>query len=134
VRIKISTVFVDDQSAARSFYTEVLGFQVHTDADYGPGARWLTVVSTEEPNGTELLLAPAEAAARDHQKAIRDAGKPATSFSTDDIQREYERMVAAGVTFVMPPTTMGYGGIDAVFDDTCGNLINLHQDGPDQAS
>jgi catechol 2,3-dioxygenase-like lactoylglutathione lyase family enzyme len=128
VRIKLAGIFVDDQDAARRFYTEVLGFHLHTDAEYGPGARWLTVVSPEEPNGTELLLSLADGAARDFQQASRAAGKPAISLTTDDIERDHKRLAAAGVTFVMQPTAMGYGGTDALFDDGCGNLINLHMD------
>jgi catechol 2,3-dioxygenase-like lactoylglutathione lyase family enzyme len=128
MRIKLAGVFVDDQDKARGFYTKVLGFQVKTDVPYNETARWLTVVSPEDPDGTELLLRVPSDAARDFQKRQRDIGAPATSFSTDDIQRDYEELEAKGVTFVMEPTKMSYGGIDAVFDDTCGNLINLHQD------
>ncbi len=128
MRIKLAGVFVDDQDKAREYYTNVLGFQVKTDAPYDDTSRWLTVVSPEDPNGTELLLGVPSEAARDFQKKQRDIGAPATSFSTDDIQRDYEQLKAKGVNFVMEPTKMSYGGTDAVFEDTCGNLINLHQD------
>jgi predicted enzyme related to lactoylglutathione lyase len=127
MRIKLAGIFVDDQETAKRFYTEVLGFQIETDAAYGPGARWLTVVSPEEPDATELLLGAADDIARQFQKATREAGRPAISLTTDDIARDHQRLVAAGVIFTMPPTRMPYGGTDAVFDDTCGNLINLHQ-------
>ena len=128
MRIKLAEIFVDDQDAARRFYTEVLGFQLKTDAEYGPGARWLTVVSPDEPDGTQLLLGAADDVARQFRQATREAGRPATSLTTDDIERDHLRLVTAGVTFTMAPTKMPYGGTDAVFDDTCGNLINLHQD------
>jgi predicted enzyme related to lactoylglutathione lyase len=128
MRIKLAGIFVDDQDRARTFYTEVLGLEIKTDADYGPDARWLTVVSPEDPDGTELLLNAPDEAARAFQAANRQAGRPATSLSTDDCRRDYRRLVERGVRFVMEPTTMSYGGTDALFDDTCGNLINLHQD------
>jgi catechol 2,3-dioxygenase-like lactoylglutathione lyase family enzyme len=126
--IKLAGVFVDDQEKAKSFYTNVLGFQVKTDAAYGPGERWLSLVSPEEPDGAALLLGLAEGAAAQLQAAQREAGTPAISFTTDDLRREYEALVAKGVKFTLEPTKMSYGGTDAVFDDGCGNLINLHQD------
>ena len=128
MRIKLAGIFVDDQAAARRFYTEILGLQVKTDAEYGPGARWLTVVSPDEPDGTELMLGAADEVGSQFQRATRAAGRPAISLSTDDIQRDYARLAAAGVEFTMEPTRMPYGGTDALFDDTCGNLINLHQE------
>jgi catechol 2,3-dioxygenase-like lactoylglutathione lyase family enzyme len=128
MRIKLAGVFVDDQDRALAFYTNVLGFQKKDDAPYSETARWLTVVAPEDPDGTELLLGVPTDAARDFQKAQREIGAPATSFSTDDIDRDYQALRAKGVSFVMEPTKMDYGGTDAVFDDTCGNLINLHQD------
>lgn len=126
--IKLAGIFVEDQDAARKFYTNVLGFQVKTDAAYGPGQRWLTVVSPEDPDGTQLLLSPGDEAATALQRAQRAAGKPAVSLTTDDCRREHRELVAKGVTFTLEPTKMEYGGTDAVFDDGCGNLINLHQD------
>jgi catechol 2,3-dioxygenase-like lactoylglutathione lyase family enzyme len=128
MRIQLAEIFVDDQAKARSFYTEVLGFRVLTDAPYGETGQWLTVVSPEQPEGPELLLSPSNEAAKAFESSFRDVGKPAISFSTDDCQRDFQRLVAKGVTFVTEPTKMEYGGIDAVFEDGFGNLINLHQD------
>ncbi|HEX2275028.1 MAG TPA: VOC family protein [Acidimicrobiales bacterium] len=128
MRIKLAAVFVDDQDKARRIYTEALGFQVKTDVDLGEGGRWLTVVSPEDPDGTELLLEPPDDAAASFQEHLRTAGKPATSFTTDDCRRTYEELSASGVRFVTEPTKMPYGGTDAVFEDGCGNLINVHQD------
>ena len=128
MRISLIGLFVDDQEKARKFYTDAVGLQVHTDAEYGPGERWLTVVSAEDPDGVQVTLHTSDDAARAFQQAARAAGRPSISLSTDDCQREYERMRANGVEFTLPPTRMDYGGMDAVFDDTCGNLINLHQD------
>lgn len=128
MRISMASVFVNDQSRAKAFYTEQLGFQPHTDAEYGPGARWLSVVSTEAPEGPHLLLGYADDAALAFQQAQFAAAKPAIAFTTDDVQREYERLAARGVVFTMTPTKMPYGGTDALLDDTCGNLICLHQD------
>jgi catechol 2,3-dioxygenase-like lactoylglutathione lyase family enzyme len=128
LRVKLAELFVDDQDKARAFYTEKLGFEVRMDAAYGPDARWLTVVSPDDPAGVELLLTKADDAARDFQRHMHSKGSPATSLSTDDLQKSYDSLASRGVTFTMPPTAMGYGGTDAVFDDGCGNLINLHQD------
>lgn len=130
MRIKLHSIFVADQDKAKTFYTEVLSFELKQDAAYGPDTRWLTVVSPEDPNGIELLLAPTkgDAAAEAFQKAQYAAEKPASSFTTDDIQKEYERLQAQGVVFRMEPKQMPYGGTDAVFEDGCGNLLNLHQD------
>ncbi len=127
MKIKLSSVFVDDQAKALRFYTEVLGFVTKTDAPAGKH-RWLTVVSPEEPDGTELLLEPNDnPAAKTFQEAVFTQGIPATSFSVDDIQREYERLKDLGVVFTMDPTKSEWG-TDAILDDTCGNLIGLHQD------
>ena len=128
MRISLIGLFVDDQAKARTFYTDAVGLRVHTDAEYGPGERWLTVVSPEDPDGVQITLHISDDAAKAFQQAARAAGRPSISLSTDDCQREYERMRANGVEFTLPPTRMDYGGMDAVFDDTCGNLINLHQD------
>jgi Glyoxalase/Bleomycin resistance protein/Dioxygenase superfamily len=106
----------------------VLGFQVKTNAAYGPDERWLSVVAPEEPDGVELVLHLADEPARAFQQASRQAGRPVLSLRTDDCAAEAERLKAKGVVFVKDPSRMAYGGIDAVFDDTCGNLLNLHQD------
>ena len=128
MRIGLIGIFVDDQDRAEKFYTEVLGFQVKTSAAYGPGERWLTVASPEEPDGVQLSLHLTDAAARAFRQASREQGRPVFSLDTDDCERDAERLKARGVVFVKEPGRMDYGGMDAVFDDTCGNLINLHQD------
>jgi predicted enzyme related to lactoylglutathione lyase len=128
VRIRLTSIFVDDQEQAEQFYTQVLGLQVHTSAAYGPDERWLTVVSPEEPDGVQLVLHLADAPARAFQAASRQAGRPVLSLTTDDCASEAERLKAKGVVFVKEPSQMAYGGVDAVFDDSCGNLLNLHQD------
>jgi catechol 2,3-dioxygenase-like lactoylglutathione lyase family enzyme len=128
MRIGLTGIFVDDQDKAEKFYTEALGLQVKTNAPYGPTERWLSVVSPEEPDGVELVLHLADEAARAFQRASREAGRPVISLRTDDCERDAERLKANGVVFVREPARMDYGGMDAVFDDTCGNLVNLHQD------
>jgi catechol 2,3-dioxygenase-like lactoylglutathione lyase family enzyme len=128
MRIGLTGIFVDDQDKAERFYTQVLGFQVKTNAAYGPDERWLSVVAPEEPDGVELVLHLADEPARAFQQASRQAGRPVLSLRTDDCQGEAERLKAKGVAFVKEPGRMDYGGMDAVFDDTCGNLVNLHQD------
>jgi catechol 2,3-dioxygenase-like lactoylglutathione lyase family enzyme len=128
MRIGLTSIFVDDQDQAERFYTEVLGLKVKTSAPYGPEERWLTVVSHEEPDGVELVLHLADEPARAVQAASRQAGRPVLSLRTDDCQGEAERLKAKGVVFVREPARMDYGGLDAVFADTCGNLLNLHQD------
>jgi catechol 2,3-dioxygenase-like lactoylglutathione lyase family enzyme len=128
MRIGLTSIFVDDQDQAERFYTEVLGLKVKTSAPYGPEERWLTVVSHEEPDGVELVLHLADEPARAFQAASRQAGRPVLSLRTDDCQGEAERLKAKGVVFVREPARMDYGGLDAVFADTCGNLLNLHQD------
>jgi catechol 2,3-dioxygenase-like lactoylglutathione lyase family enzyme len=128
MRIGVAELHVDDQDKARAFYTDVLGLQVKTDAPYGDGARWLTLVSPEEPDGTQLLLAPRPPAAEGLAQERRSSGTPAASFNTEDCQRTYEELRARGVEFLGEPQQMPYGGIDVVFDDGCGNLINLHQE------
>jgi catechol 2,3-dioxygenase-like lactoylglutathione lyase family enzyme len=130
MKIGLVDVFVDDQDRARDFYTEVLGLRLKGDAAYGADGRWLTVVSPEDPDGTELLLAPLNDAARALQATRREAGTPAVSLTTDDCRRSYAELRDRGVVFVSEPEAMGYGGIDAVFEDGCGNLLNLHQDVP----
>jgi catechol 2,3-dioxygenase-like lactoylglutathione lyase family enzyme len=126
VRIALTSVMVDDQAKAHRFYTEVLGFVTKHDVPMGE-ARWLTVVSPEAPDGVELLLEPmGHPAARPFQKALYESGIPATSFASADIHAEYERLRERGVVFRSPPTQTGPVTV-AVFDDTCGNLIQLHQ-------
>ena len=126
MRIKLASVLVDDQDKALRFYTGALGFVKKTDLPLGD-ARWLTVVSPEGPDDLELLLEPnGHPAAKAYQEAIHAAGIPSTVFFVEDAQREYERLNALGVVFSMAPTTTEWGTM-AVFDDTCGNLIQLHQ-------
>jgi catechol 2,3-dioxygenase-like lactoylglutathione lyase family enzyme len=128
MRIGLTSIFVDDQDQAEQFYTQVLGFQVKTSAPYGPEERWLSVVSAEEPDGVELVLHLADEPARAFQAASRQVGRPVLSLRSDDCAAEAERLKAKGVVFVEEPRRRDYGGIDAVFADTCGNLLNLHQD------
>ncbi len=124
MRITVTSVFVDDQDKALTFYTDTLGFLKKTDVPAG-AARWLTVVSPEAPDGVELLLEPNQhPAAQAYQQALVADGIPATSFSVDDVQAEYDRLTGLGVTFTQPPTNMG-PVTTAVLDDTCGNLIQL---------
>ena len=126
MKIKVTSVMVDDQDKALKFYTEKLGFIKKKDIPLGEH-KWLTVVSGEEPDGVELLLEPMGfAPAKVFQKALKDAGIPLTMFNVNDIQREYERLEKAGVEFSMKPTQMGPATI-AVLDDTCGNNIQLVQ-------
>lgn len=128
MRIALSSVSIDDYDKALNFYTNVLGFVKKHDIPLGPGARWLTVVSPEEPNGTELLLEPN--ASYPAMKALKEAlvkdGIPFTAFQVDDVQREYERLKNLGVEFTMAPTNMGTATV-AVLNDTCGNLIQIYQ-------
>ena len=126
MKINLASVFVDDQDKALKFYTEVLGFVKKQDIPVG-AFKWLTVVSLEEPDGTQLLLEPNEnPAAMAFQEALFEQGIPLTSFAVEDIQNEYERMKKLGVRFTTEPTTMGPVTV-AVFDDTCGNLIQMVQ-------
>jgi catechol 2,3-dioxygenase-like lactoylglutathione lyase family enzyme len=126
MRINLSSVYVDDQDKALAFYTEVLGFRKKTEVPLGE-YRWLTVVSPEDPDGTELVLEPdAHPAAKTFKKALFEDGIPLTSFAVDDVRAEYERLRALGVRFHREPTEMGPVTI-AVFDDTCGNLIQIAQ-------
>jgi catechol 2,3-dioxygenase-like lactoylglutathione lyase family enzyme len=124
MKIKLNSVFVDNQEKALKFYTEVLGFVKKAEI---AAIKWLTVVSPDEPNGTELLLEPNDnPAARTFQKAVFEQGIPFTAFAVEDIEKEYERMARLGVVFKMKPIKAGEVTI-AVFDDTCGNLIQLYQ-------
>ena len=126
MKIKVTSVYVDDQNKALRFYTEVLGFAKKADFSQGP-FRWLTVASPEEPDGTELQLALNDnAAAKAYQQAIFQENKPAAMFFTDDVKRDHERIKARGAEFTMPPTDVHFATI-AMLNDTCGNLIQLTQ-------
>ncbi|HTW62436.1 MAG TPA: VOC family protein [Terracidiphilus sp.] len=126
MKIKLTSVFVEDQEKALHFYTEVLGFQ--KKADFSQGTyRWLTVASPEEPEGTELQLAlNSNPAAKAYQQALFAQSQPAAMFFTDDVQADYERMKAHGAEFTMPPMDVTASKI-AMVNDTCGNLIQLTQ-------
>ncbi|MFB5651017.1 VOC family protein [Leptospira wolffii] len=126
MRIRITNVLVEDQDKALRFYTEVLGFVKKTEIPLGEH-KWLTVVSPEEQDGVELLLEPMGfAPARVFQKALFESGIPYTSFNVENVDREYEKLSKLGVQFSMQPTQMGPAKI-AVFDDTCGNNIQIAQ-------
>src|SRR5512137_2488631 len=121
MRIKLTSVYVDDQAKALRFYTEVLGFTKKADVSQGP-YRWLTVASPEEPDGAEVQLAPNDnPAARTYQQALFQQGQPAAMFFTDDVKADYERIKARGGDFAMPPTKVT-GSTIAQVKDTCGNL------------
>ena len=128
MKIKLTSVSIDDYDKALKFYTEMMGFVKKQDIPLGDGARWITVVSPEEPNGTELLLEPN--ADYPAMKALKESlvrdGMPFTAFLVDDVQQEYERMKELGVEFTMEPTNMGMTSA-AVLNDTCGNLIQIYQ-------
>src|SRR6185437_10541786 len=122
MKIKLTSVYVDDQDKALHFYTEVLGFAKKADFSQG-GYRWLTVASPEEPEGTELQLALNDnAAAKTYQQALFQQDQPAAMFFTDDVQADYERMKALGAEFTMPPKDVT-GSKIAMLKDTCGNVI-----------
>jgi catechol 2,3-dioxygenase-like lactoylglutathione lyase family enzyme len=128
MKIKLTSVPIDDYDKALQFYTEVMGFQKKRDIPLGDGARWITVVSSEDPDGTELLLEPNSeypAMKALKESLVRD-GIPFTAFEVRDIQAEYERMKDLGVEFTMEPTNMGMTSA-AVLNDTCGNLIQIYQ-------
>jgi predicted enzyme related to lactoylglutathione lyase len=126
MKIKLTSVYVDDQDKALRFYTEVLGFEKKADFSSGP-FRWLTVGSPEEPNGTQLQLAlNNNPAAKAYQQALFQQSQPAAMFYTDDVQADYERMKAHGAEFTMPPTDVTASTI-AMLNDTCGNLIQVTQ-------
>ncbi len=126
MKIKLTSVYVEDQDKALRFYTEVLGFA--KKADFSQGAfRWLTVASPEEPDGTQLQLAlNSNPAAKAYQEAMFQQGQPAAMFYTDDVKGDYERIKARGAEFTMPPTDVTASTI-AMLKDTCGNLIQLVQ-------
>ncbi|WFR72044.1 VOC family protein [Prescottella defluvii] len=124
MRINLTSVHVDDQDKALTFYTDVLGFVKKTEVPLGQH-KWLTVVSPENPDGTELVLEPDEhPAAQAYKKGLVADGIPCTSFAVDDVHAEYERLKALGVVFTQEPLAMG-PVTTAVFDDTCGNLIQI---------
>ena len=126
MKIKVMSVYVDDQDKALRFYTEVLGFTKKTDFSQGP-FRWLTVASPEEPDGTELQLAlNNNPAVKVYQQEIFQQGQPAAMFYTEDVKGDYERIKAQGAEFTMPPTDVT-GSTIAMLNDTCGNLIQLVQ-------
>ncbi|MFD5125277.1 VOC family protein [Streptomyces sp. NPDC058385] len=125
MRIHLTSVFVDDQAKAERFYTEVLGFVKKHDVPLGEKHRWLTVVSPDEPGGTELLLEPAgHPAVKPYRDTLVADGIPLAQFAVDDVKAEYERLRALGVVFTQEPVEMG-PVTTAVFDDTCGNLIQI---------
>ena len=129
MRARVISIMVLDQEKALQFYTDKLGFVKKVDMPVSEDSRWLTVVSQEDPDGPEILLEPAPLhfePAKVFQKALIDAGIPYTQFECDDVQEEYDRMLALGVDFSVQPTEMGTVKI-AVFDDTCGNYIQLVQ-------
>ena len=128
MKIKLTSVSIDDYDKALKFYTEIMGFMKKRDIPLGNGARWITVVSPEEPEGTELLLEPN--ADYPAMKALKESllkdGIPFTAFQVRDVQQEYERMKDLGVEFTMEPTNMGMTTA-AILNDTCGNLIQIYQ-------
>ncbi|MCA1781721.1 MAG: VOC family protein [Dermatophilaceae bacterium] len=124
MKIHLTSVYVDDQRAALDFYTEVLGFTKHRDIPLGEDA-WLTVISPSAPDGPELLLEPAgHPAVRPYRDALVEDGIPLAQFAVDDVETEYARLCERGVVFTQPPTDIG-AAVMAVFDDTCGNLIQI---------
>jgi len=124
MKIKVTSIYVNDQEKALRFYTEVLGFVKKNDFSNGP-YRWLTVASAEEPNGTELQLAlNNNPAAKAYQEALFQQSQPAAMFFTDDVKADYDRMKARGAQFTMPPTDVTASTI-AMLNDTCGNLVQV---------
>jgi catechol 2,3-dioxygenase-like lactoylglutathione lyase family enzyme len=129
MRIRLTSVYVDDQRAALAFYTDVLGFTKHHDIPLGEDS-WLTVVSPDDPEGPELLLEPAgHPAVQPYRDALAEDGIPLAQFAVDDVEAEYQRLIARGVTFTQPPVDVG-PAVVAVLDDTCGNLIQLIAEKP----
>lgn len=127
MKIKLTSIYVDDQEKAVRFYTQVLGFAKKADVRQGP-YRWLTVASPEDPNGAELQLAlNDDPAAKAYQQAMYQQGQPAAMFYTDDVQGDYERIQTRGAEFTMPPTEVTPVSTIAILDDTCGNLIQITQ-------
>ena len=129
MRINLTSIFVNDQRAALAFYTEVLGFTKHHDVPVGEDA-WLTVVSPDSPDGPELLLEPSShPAVKPYRDALVADGIPLAQFAVEDVEAEHRRLTEAGVVFTQPPTDVGVA-TTAVFDDTCGNLIQLIAEKP----
>jgi len=130
MKISLTSVFVDDPRAALTFYTDVLGFTKHRDIPLGNDS-WLTVVSPDSPDGPELLLEPAHhPAVKPYRDALVEDGIPLAQFAVDDLEAEHARLTRHGVEFTQPPTDIGTAVV-AVFDDTCGNLIQLVEAKPD---
>ena len=130
MRISLTSVFVDDQRAALAFYTDVLGFTKRRDIPVGSDS-WLTVVSPESPDGPELLLEPSShPAVKPYRDALVEDGIPLAQFAVDDVHAEHVRLTGTGVVFTQPPTDIG-SAVVAVFDDTCGNLVQLVAEKPD---
>lgn len=131
MQIKLTSLFVDDQRAALAFYTDVLGFTKHHDIPLGEDA-WLTVVSPEAPDGPQLLLEPAKhPAVKPYRDALAEEGIPLAQFAVEDVEAEHARLTEKGVVFTQAPTDIGTAVI-AVFDDTCGNLIQIIAEKPAQ--
>jgi len=126
MKIKLTSIHVNDQEKALRFYTETLGFQKKADVSQGD-YRWLTVVSPEEPEGTELVLEPNDnPAAQEYQRTLFQQSIPVTNFYSSDLQADYDRLTAKGVTFTVGLTKQDWGSM-AMLDDTCGNLIQITQ-------
>jgi predicted enzyme related to lactoylglutathione lyase len=126
MKIRLTSIYVDDQEKALRFYTDVLGFAKRADVSQGP-YRWLTVASPEDPDGAELQLAPNDnPAAKAYQQTMLQQGQPAVMFFTDDVKADYERITARGAEFTMPPTKVT-GSTIAQLNDACGNLIQISQ-------
>jgi len=130
MRIRLESIVVDDQAKALKFYTEVLGFVVKTDIPAG-GARWITVLPPDEPDGPELLLEPCGLdIAKTYREKLYEMGVPFTMLASDNVQKEYEKLNAKGVVFKSPPQqSPGGGPMMAIFDDTCGNYIVMYEIG-----
>ena len=128
MKIALSSIPIEDYDKALKFYTEILGFEKKRDIPLGGGARWITVVSPEDPDGTELLLEPNSSypAMKALKEALMQDGMPYTAFQVNDVQSEYERLKNLGVEFTMEPTNMGSATV-AVLNDTCGNLIQIFE-------
>lgn len=131
MQIKLTSLFVDDQRAALAFYTDVLGFTKHHDIPLGEDA-WLTVISPEAPDGPQLLLEPAKhPAVKPYRDALAEEGIPLAQFAVENVEAEHARLTEKGVVFTQPPTDIGTAVV-AVFDDTCGNLIQIIAEKPAQ--
>lgn len=127
MRVRLESILVEDQGKALKFYTEVLGFMVKTDIPAG-GARWITLVPPDEPDGPELLLEPCGMDfAKTYKSTLYEKGIPFTMLASDNVQDEYEKLKAKGVVFKSPPQTTPGGPLIAIFDDTCGNYIVMYE-------